>query len=192
MWNSFIQITPYFVCVSCIYTNAPTTYLPIVQFLSSLLPSDNIQTPSHCRLFILITSINFPPFSYLYRHRRPVDAETRIAENPDLSFATVLTLHCSLDNSRIQRGCLRGQQCQDNGTRDLRFLVGRFLQTDMLIVKKYACVATSEPISCYAASGLHIKQSNVAFPTDGTCGAAHGGTLCSPPSAVYTGSCSSI
>jgi hypothetical protein len=56
-----------------------------------------------------------------------------------------------------------------------------------------SCVAASEPLSPQDTPlEVYVRQASPAFSTDGTCGAAHGGTICNPKSTVYTGGCCSV
>jgi hypothetical protein len=67
------------------------------------------------------------------------------------------------------------------------------MQKDLLINPDDSCAAASEPLSRHDAPlEIHIRQTNQALSTDGTCGAAHGGSICDPKSTVYTGSCCSV
>ncbi|KAE9370869.1 carbohydrate-binding module family 18 [Stipitochalara longipes BDJ] len=80
---------------------------------------------------------------------------------------THVELVCFNDTNKMYKGCLRGQDCNSHNE----------------------CVPTERSLPSELRD-LQDRQTS-PFSTDGTCGPAHGGTICDPNSTVYTGGCCS-
>ncbi|KAK0111871.1 hypothetical protein ONS96_001139 [Cadophora gregata f. sp. sojae] len=86
---------------------------------------------------------------------------------------THVPLSCNLTDPRIYNGCLRGQDCN---------VAGQCVPTERRDSIHY---------STFRPEAHEVQVRDGPYSTDGSCGPAHGNTICDPNSKVYTGGCCS-
>jgi hypothetical protein len=125
----------------CINTSSGVRYRSLI---NDILTADNLRYPCKMRAFSFLAFASVAYANIVFTH---------------------VPLQCNASNPQIYHGCLRGQQCLNDGSCEA---LPKETQPRSVVVK--------------------VKR---AYSADGKCGASNGGLLCDPNSTVYKGTCCS-